>query len=76
MHLSQTCDEIEELHVVLGKQYEDAENLLNSNDKMTETGVYQRVCQFEESLFLSSYGTKLSLYYKECYTELHFARFS
>jgi hypothetical protein len=32
MRLSQTCDEIEELHVVLGKQYEDAENLLNSND--------------------------------------------
>ena len=32
LRLSQTYDEIEELHLVLRKQYEDAENLLNSND--------------------------------------------
>ena len=32
MRLSQACDEIEELRVLLRKQCEDAENLLNSND--------------------------------------------
>jgi hypothetical protein len=37
--LSQTCDEIEELHLVLRKQYEDAENLLNSNDTRRFIGV-------------------------------------
>jgi tripartite motif-containing protein 56 len=39
MRLSQTCDAIEELHVALGKQYEDAENLLNSNDTRRFIGV-------------------------------------
>jgi hypothetical protein len=39
MRLSQTCDAIEELHLALGKQYEDAENLLNSNDTRRFIGV-------------------------------------
>jgi hypothetical protein len=39
MRLSETCDAIEELHVALRKQYEDAENLLNSNDTRRFIGV-------------------------------------
>jgi hypothetical protein len=39
MRLSQTCNEIEELCVFLRKQYEDAENLLNSNDTRRFIGV-------------------------------------
>jgi hypothetical protein len=52
-------------------QESDRELITINESQMTETGVYQRVCQFQESQFLSSHGTKLSLYYKECYTELH-----
>jgi len=39
LRLSQTCDEIEELYLGLGKQCEDAENLLNSNDTRRFIGV-------------------------------------
>jgi hypothetical protein len=39
MHLSQTCNEIEELRVLLRKKCEDAENLLNSNDTRRFNGV-------------------------------------
>ena len=39
MRLSQTCNEIEELRVLLRKQSEDAESLLNSNDTRRFIGV-------------------------------------
>jgi hypothetical protein len=39
MLLSQTCDEIEELHLVLRKQCEEGDNLLNSNDTRRFIGV-------------------------------------
>ena len=39
MRLSQACDEIEELRVLLRKQCEDAENLLNSNDTRRFIGI-------------------------------------
>jgi hypothetical protein len=35
--------------------------IAGQENQMTETGVYQRVCQFDESLAFSSQGTKLSL---------------
>ena len=39
MRLSQPCDEIEELHLVLRKQCEEGENLLKSNDTRRFIGV-------------------------------------
>jgi hypothetical protein len=55
MRLSQACDEIEELRVLLRKQCEDAENLLNSNDTRRFIGmentnivkVLQNVIQYQ-----------------------------
>jgi hypothetical protein len=66
LRLSQTCDEIEELHLVLRKQYEDAENLLNSNDTRRFIGVengnimkavqsvaqYKTLCNIKRASFL------------------------
>jgi hypothetical protein len=55
MRLSQACDEIEELRVLLRMQCEDAENLLNSNDTRRFIGmensnivkVLQNVIQYQ-----------------------------
>ena len=75
MRLSQTCDEIEELHVVLGKQYEDAENLLNSNDTRRFIGeengnimkVVQSVTQYNTpcNIKRASFRGKTKIYFPE-----------
>ena len=68
LRLSQTCDEIEELHLGLGKQCEDAENLLNSNDTRRFIGVensnimkavqsvaqYKTPCNIKKASFLGN----------------------
>jgi hypothetical protein len=62
----EACDEIEELRVLLRKQCEDAENLLNSNDTRRFIGmentnivkVLQNVIQYQASLTQTLFKSK------------------
>jgi hypothetical protein len=57
MFLSETCDAIEELHLVLRKQCEEGENLLNSNDTRRfiaeENGNIMKVVQSDRKIYQS-----------------------